>query len=160
MQDFGNSVAIVLALGALSSCTGTDTIQTSADTAIIQTRAAPICGSGGAARSAQKQAAIETLRSGYDSYIIYGAEASNDVHATQMPGSYNTIGNIGPSGSFNATSTYTPGATIVHGSHRQSFAIKMFHRGEAGAEKAISARETLGPDWQKKMKEGSLGVCF
>ena len=149
----------LLPLLVVGGCVGTDTIQTSADTAIVRARAAPVCGSVGAAKAAQRQAAIETLKAGYDRYIIYDSAEANDVRVAQLPGTYQTTGTM--SGGFiNATTIYNPGPTIVSGGHRQNFAIKMFKDGQPGASQAISARQTLGPDWQTAMKSGSVGTCL
>jgi hypothetical protein len=151
------SIALALSCGLLSACAAGSAIRTSADTAIIQSSAAPVCGGIGAARVAEKQAAIETLKAGYDRYIIYDAAASNDVRTTQMPGSYRTTGSAsvyGNMATFNANTTYTPGPVIVSGGHHQSLGVKMFKNGQPGAGNAISARDTLGPDWQKIVKSG------
>jgi hypothetical protein len=132
-------------------------MRVSQNEAIVQVSAAPICGGIGAAKVAQKQAAIETLKSGFDRYVVLGAQAGSNVRATQMPGTYNTYGNVnsyGGYGSFNATTTYTPGATIYSGTHDQSIAIRMFKEGEPGSTQALSAREMLGKDWEKQVKNG------
>ncbi|MEM5492780.1 hypothetical protein [Hoeflea sp. AS16] len=151
------AMAIVVAGVALAGCTNSSAIRTSQNTAIIKTSAEPMCGSVGAARVAQKQAAIETIKAGYDRYIITGAASDNSVGVTQLPGHYNTYGTAnmyGNRGTFSATSVYQPGPTIVTGSYDQSFAIRMFKNGEAGANQAVSARETLGPEWEKIVKDG------
>lgn len=142
---------------ALAGCTNSSAVRTSQNTAIIQTSAEPMCGSTGAARVAAKQAAIETIKAGYDRYIITGAASDSSVGVTQLPGQYHTYGTAnvyGNYGTFNATSVYHPGPTIVTGSYDQSFAIRMFKDGEAGASQAISAREALGPEWEKIVKDG------
>ena len=59
---------------------------------IIDAGAAPACGSMGAAKVAQKSAAVETIRAGYDRYIITGGQAQNNVSVTQMPGQFQTSG--------------------------------------------------------------------
>lgn len=145
-------------VAALVGCAGTDTIKTSSDTAIVTARAAPVCGGSGAARVAQRTAAIETLKAGYDRYVIYDAASANNVSVTQGPGSYRTTGSVWGN-NISATTTYQPGPTIVSGNHQQSFAIKMFKDGQPGASLAISARETLGPKWQDAIKTGSLTTC-
>lgn len=142
----------------LTGCAGTNTIRTSQDTAIIQASAAPACGSIGAARVAQRQAAIETIKAGYDRYIIVDAAGSSNVQVSQLPGTYRTTGTIG-GGFVNATTVYQPGPTIVSGGHDQAFAIKMFKEGDPYASQAISARETLGPKWPELIKSGSLTTC-
>jgi hypothetical protein len=153
------SVALVLGIAVVgvTSCTSSSSVRTSQNTAIVQTSAAPVCGGTGASKVAEKEAAIETLKAGFDRYIIVGAASADNVRATRMPGSYNTFGTVnsyGGMGTFNATTTYQPGPVVIHGHHDQSFAIKMFHDGEPGANQAISAKSTLGPEWQKIVKNG------
>lgn len=149
---------LLATLVALYGCAGTNAVRTSHDTVIIQASAAPVCGSIGAARVAQRQAAIETLRAGFDRYIIVGGASASNVTATQMPGTYNTTGTYG-GGWMSAQTTYTPGPVIYSGSHDQSFAVKMFKEGDPYASRAISARETLGPKWAEEIKRGSLTTC-
>jgi hypothetical protein len=120
---------------------------------VIQTGAAPVCGGQGALRVAQQLAAIETIRAGYDSYIITGGQAQNNVAVSEMPGSYSTQGTYSR-GYYQATTTYQPGPTIVSGSHDQGLAVVMFKEGEPGAQQAVSARAVLGADWQEKVKNG------
>lgn len=152
------TIAIAVVALAVSGCVQTGATRTSADTAIVRASAAPICGSAGSAKVAEKQAAIETLKAGYDRYIIVDAAAANNVRAVQMPGSYHTSGTI-YGNSLSATTTYRPGPTVVAGRHDTSFAVRMFKEGDAGASRALSARETLGPDWAQQLKRGSRTTC-
>lgn len=104
-------------------------------------------------------AALETIKAGYDRYIITDAAAANNVRVTQMPGSYQTSGTI--SGGFMSASTvYRPGPTMVHGSHDQAFAIRMFRDGEPGSQQAVSAREILGPEWPRLVEQGAIRSCL
>jgi len=139
----------------LSGCAAASTIQTSKNTAIVQSSAAPACGGMGAARVAQKQAAIATLNAGYDRYIIVDAASANNVQVYQAAGSYNTTGYVS-GGYLHARTTYQPGTSIVSGTYDQSFAVRMFKEDEAGAHNALSARETLGPEWQKQVRQKIL----
>jgi hypothetical protein len=150
---------LLLVAGAfLSGCARSEPVRTSANTMMIQTSAAPICGGTGAVHVAQQMAAVETIKAGFDRYIITGGQAQNNVAVTQMPGSYNTTGSYG-GGFYSGTTTYRPGPTIVHGSHDQGLAVVMFREGDAGAAQAVSARETLGPDWEDKVKSG-IHTCL
>jgi hypothetical protein len=125
---------------------------------IIDAGAAPACGSGGAAKVAAKSAAVETIRAGYDRYIITGGSAQSNITATQMPGTFNTVGTSTSLGggfrTYNATTTYTPGPAIVSGSHDRQLGVVMFRNGDPGAENAIDARQTLGPEWADLVKSG------
>jgi hypothetical protein len=149
---------VLVIVPLLAGCAGTNTIRTSQDTAIVQASAAPICGGIGSAKVAQKQAAIETLKAGYDRYVILGAASTNNVRATQLPGSYRTTGTL-QGGALNATTVYQPGPTMVSGTHDQSFAIRMFRDGEPGSGQALSAREMLGPEWPELVKAGAVRTC-
>lgn len=107
---------------------------------------------------AEKQAAVETLRAGFDRYIIVGAASANNVQTLQMPGQYNTTGTYGRGG-FNATTTYSPGPMMMAGSHDQSFGIRMFKDGDPSASQALPARATLGDKWQEIVKSGAVRTC-
>lgn len=156
------SVIAVAALAiTLTSCVQSSTMRVSENEAVIQTSAAPVCGGRGAMMAAQKQAAIETIKAGYDRYIITAASSANNVRATQMPGSYQTYGTVnsyGGYGTVNATTTYTPGPVIYAGTHDQAVGVRMFREEEPGAQQALSARETLGPKWATIVKDG-VNVC-
>jgi hypothetical protein len=156
------SAFVVAAIGAtLAGCAKSETIRVSADSAIIQTSAAPACGSTGAAKVAQKQAAIETIKAGYDRYIIVGSQNANNVDTTVLPGSSRTSGNLtygGGYGTYNETTTYTP-TVITSGTHDQAFAIRMFKDGDPNGANAIPARDILGPEWEALVKEGAVRTC-
>lgn len=151
------TVAVSVSL-ILAGCVGTNTVRTSVDTALVQVRAAPICGGSGAANVAQKQAAIETLKAGYDRYIILGGQSENTVRANQMPGTYQTTGHI-YGNMVTANTTYTPGPVVFSGAHSQQFAIKMFKESDPNAQFALSARDALGPKWPEMVKAGEIRVC-
>jgi len=124
---------------------------------IIDAGAAPACGAMGAAKVAQKSAAVETLRAGYDRYIITGGQAQNNVSVSQMPGHFQTYGTATYGrgfGTYNARTTYVPGPTIVSGSHDRSLGVVMFRNGEPGSENAIDARQALGLEWADLVKSG------
>jgi hypothetical protein len=148
-------VALIALAPALAGCAGAQAMRTSLDTMVIQASAAPACGGMGAARVAQKSAAIETLKAGYDRYIIFSGAAENNVAVVHGPGTVQTTGTMaygGGFGTYNGVSTYIPGPTFVVGHHDQSLTVKMFHEGDLGAEQALSARDALGPDWAEQVK--------
>ena len=134
----------------LAGCAATEVTRTSASTMIVDVSAAPACGGTGASRVAQNMVAVETIRAGYDRFIIMSGASANNVKITQLPGQYNTSGTLntyGNYGTYNSTTTYTPGPTIVSGSHDKSLSVKMFREGERGSDEAVDARSVLGPDW-------------
>lgn len=148
------SVAVLPCL-ALAGCAGASSVRTSANTALVQASAAPACGGQGAAKVAEKQAAIETIRAGYDRYVIVDAASANNVTARQLPGTYQTNASV-YGNMVTAQTTYTPGPVIVSGSHDQAFAIRMFRDGDPGAEYAIPARDVLGKEWERIVRDGVM----
>jgi hypothetical protein len=150
--------ALLLSALTLAACTSSNAVRTSANTAIIRTSAAPVCGGTGAARVAEQQAAIETIKAGYDRYIIVDMASANNVQVVQGPGSYRHSGTLS-GGVYNGTTTYQPGMPMVYGRHEQAFAIHMFRNGEPGAGRAVRARDVLGPKWQEKVKAGRISTC-
>jgi hypothetical protein len=137
-----------------------DTIQVTSD-------AAPVCGQTGAQKVAARRAAIETLKRGYDRYIILDGAYRNDVRVvgttpvianTYGSGTVNSYGNTA---TYNGQSTtyFSGGQPIIGGNHSQSFLVKMFRDSDPSGGNAIDARQVLGPEWQKALKEGSAGTC-
>lgn len=150
--------AVLLSAAVLTACTSSDTIRTSANTAIVRTSAAPVCGGSGAARVAQQRAAIETVKAGYDRYVIMDGASTNNVRVARGPGTYHHSGTVS-GGFYSGTTTYQPGMPIVYGRHEQAFSIRMFREDEPGAQYAIPAREVLGENWAERVKAGSIGAC-
>lgn len=147
-----------LACVGLAACARAEAIRTSQNTMVIDAGAAPACGQAGAARVASKSAAVETIRAGYERYLIGGMQAQNNVSVTQMPGSVQTTGTYGR-GNYQATSTYVPGPTIVAGSHDRQLSVVMFKPGDPGFEQALDAKQMLGSDWAELVKTG-IRTCL
>lgn len=148
-------------------CARSSVLDVDSNTVQISTSAAVVCGQQGAQEVAQKRAAIETLKRGYDKYVIMGADYQNDV---RVVGHTPVIANTYGSGTVTAygnnaylsgqsTTTYSGGAPIVGGHHNQQLMVRMFRVSDPGAENAIDARRVLGPEWQKAMDSSSMGTC-
>ncbi len=151
----------------LSGCASSSVMQLDANTVEISTSAAPACGAQGAQRVAAKTAAIETLRRGYDSYIILGAQADNNVgvvgHTPVIANTYQngTINAYGNRATYSGTAnTYVSGGQpIIGGSHDQKLAVRMFQANDPQGASAVDARQVLGPDWQKVVQKGAGSIC-
>lgn len=129
----------------LAGCAGTSTIPLSQDSFQITASAAPICGALGAQQVAFKQAAAETIRRGYDRFQIMGGQASASV--------------VGTTPIFVDRTGY--GSAVVSGgqplvAHDQGLFVKMFRDGDPAGANALSARDTLGPEWQEIVKKPAL----
>lgn len=161
-------VALAVAVLAMAGCTSSSVLDIDSDTIQVTTSAAPVCGQIGAQQVAAKRAAIETLKRGYDKYIILGGAYQNDVQVVgTTPYVANTYGSGTVYGGYGNTATYSGhsttyvsgGSPIIAGSHDQALTVKMFRKGDPAGGKAIDARQILGPKWQKAMAEGANGTC-
>lgn len=135
--------AIALAGASLAGCARSSTIPLAQDTFQVTTTAAPMCGAHDAQQVAFKQAAIETIRRGYDRFLIAGGQSASRV--------------IGHTPIYIESTGY--GGAIAHGgapmvSHGQGLIVKVFRDGDPAGANALSARQTLGPDWQEVANKG------
>ena len=161
MRWGGASIAIAL---ACAGCAKSSTIPIAADTLMITTSAAPLCGSTGAQSVAVRHAAVETIRHGFDRFIITDARYRNDVRVVghtpvvaNTTGSSVAIGNGGYATAYGqSTTTYSGGEPIYGGGHKQGLMVKMFKDGDPAGSNAVSARGTLGPDWKEAVASTSV----
>jgi hypothetical protein len=157
-------LAAALTLGA---CARSSVMDLDSNTIQISTSAAPACGAQGAQQVAVERAAIETLKRGYDRYVIMGGAAANNIGVVgHTPVTANTYGSGTVTGYGNtaylrgqSTTTYSGGHPIIAGTHDQHLTIRMLRDSDPGAESAIDARRALGPEWQEKLSKGRTGTC-
>jgi hypothetical protein len=98
---------------------------------------------------------------GFDRFVIIGQDAQNNVRvigttpveARTSTQAYGTIRGNKVDLYGTSTTTYGGGYPIVAGSHDQALVVKMFHDSDPDGQNAISARTTLGPEWQKLVTE-------
>ncbi len=162
-----NFMGSALALLGVAGCASTSVMPLSADTIQVTAQADPDCGPTGAQRAALKRAAVETLRQGYDSFIVLGVQQANNTRVVgytpvQAQTTTNAVGSDYGNASFvtgQSTTTYSGGQAIMGGSFDQILTVQMFRSGDPGFERAISARATLGPDWQKAVASKSDDFC-
>lgn len=156
-------IAMGVALALLAGCASTSAVPVAKDAVLISTSAAPSCGRLGAQKVALAEAAVETIRRGYERFIIVGAHASSDVrvvgHTPVFASTSFSANTFGGTTFGTGTTTFSGGQPIVGGSHDQEFLIRMFNSGDVGFDRAIDARETLGADWQKRV-EKQAQTCF
>jgi hypothetical protein len=161
-------ILFAAAVGVLVvGCARTSTLPLAADTVQISSSAALACGPEGAQKVALKRAAIETINRGFDKFIIVGAGQSSSVGVvghtpvraqTYGSGEATTFGNT-TTFTGQATTTYTGGFPIISGRHNEQLVVKMFRSDDASGANAVSARETLGVDWQEQVKSTTI-TCF
>lgn len=147
---------------ALSACASTSVTPVAKNKIIINTSAAPICNGSGAQSVAAKMAAIETLRRGYQRFVIVGIESADNVSVTRTGPTYaytnSSYQGIGNSVYGNSTTRYGGGSTIVSGSHDTALGVIMLNPGDPGFENGVDAKSALGGKWQELVKKG-VSTC-
>ena len=151
----------------LAGCAHPSVMDLDANTVQVSTNAAPICGGEGAQKAAVKLAAIETIKHGFDRYIILGAQAATtQQYAGSTPivaNSYGsgTVTTLGNSAAFQSQSTtyVTGGTPIILNRHNQALQVRMYAATDPQAINAIDARRILGAEWQKLVAKGTVTTC-
>lgn len=163
-MDKSNRLLILLCIAlTVVGCTKTAITPVARNQALISTSAAPICGTTGAVQTANRMAAVATLRQGYERYIIVSGSAQNNTRLVSTgPTFANTTGTFNRTGNTiygNTNTVYGGNRVIVAGSNDAQMGVVMFNIGDQGYENALDARTTLGPEWEKTVKEG-INTCL
>lgn len=166
MRIWQNGIASIGVI-FLAGCVRTSVMPLAANTVEITASAAPVCGAIGAQKAAVRDAAIETIRQGFDSFVIAGSGMQNNVgvvgYTPMTAHSFGTTTAMGDSNFATAygssTTTYSGGSPIFFGHHNQEILVHMFRRTDAGSNNAISARRLLGPHWKNIVKTGFSSTC-
>jgi len=148
----------IVSSSVIAGCASTTVTPISRNEIILTTSAAPVCGTSGAQQIVGKMAAVETLRRGFDRYLIGGIHSRNNSRATVMPptGSYTTaqVSTYGSTAYGSATTTNYGGGVMYSGTHDASLQVLMLNSGDEGYENGVDARSVLGPDWEALVKDG------
>ncbi len=105
----------------------------------IATEAEDLCGAGGTRQIAFQSAAIEVIKRGADRFIVVG-----DQSRSAVSGGYFT--------DFGSFETY--------GTNSQDMVIQVVNKGDPNYGNALSARQTLGANWQEIVEKGSPDNCL
>jgi hypothetical protein len=156
-------LSTLIAILAVSGCANTHVTPLSANTVLISTSVEPDCGEQSAEKIAFSRAAVETIRRGFDQFVIVGAQGSSNVYQVgNMPVYADTTATarqMGGSVFINGQTRLYGGQPIYGGSHNRQLEVVMFRAGDPQTANALDARIELGPDWQKKIKENK-NICF
>ena len=121
----------------MTGCARTSTTPLDADTIEIAVRVGAICDGADADRLARWQAAVETLRRGFDDFIVVDS-AGGDHVADYAPvtARTNLYGHTG--------TLFREDAPLL--AHRRVLTIRMLHAGEDDSGESLSARAVLSSD--------------
>ena len=139
---------VVVAFLGLSACATTSVTPIGDQSFLLDVCADAECGSTGAASVATRMAAVETLRQGYDRYMVDGISSSDNTlllptfDIDRLAGETNSVSlGVDRYGSFDRTLT-----------------VRMLRPGNPGYTGAIDARAALGPNWERLVQRG-ISTC-
>ncbi len=104
----------------------------------VATNAADACGQAGARKVAYKAAAIQVIKNGGDRFIIVGDQSSSTLAG----------------GTFNAY-----GGFQTYNHNNQDMIVRTLKKGDPDYGNGLSARQTLGADWQAQVTKGVGVTC-
>ncbi len=159
--------ALLVACSMLAGCAHSSVMDLDANTVQVSANAAPVCGAEGAQRVTSRLAAIETIKHGFDRYVILGAQAgTTQQYAGTTPLVANSYGNgsatvFGNTGIYQGQSTtyFSGGTPIILNRHNQALQVRMFKADDPQAVNALDARRALGPNWPKLVARGTVATC-
>lgn len=156
-------IAAAAAALLLAGCASSSIVPMSKNRVAINTRAAPICRTTGATSVATKMAAVETIKRGYERFIVLGFGAQNNTRVVTTGPTYSTTTGsarvFGNSVYGSSRTKYGGQMTTLAGGNDAQMEVVMLNRGDSGFEQGVDAKDTLGPDWRKVVEDG-INTCF
>ena len=141
----------LLAVFALAGCAETSVMPLSAKRVQILVDSSD-CGAARAQDIAFRQAAAETIRRGFDRFMVVSTDRASRTGTTFVSPTVTRT--------FSGTTTTSGGFFTTTTEHESVVVIHMFGSSEPEAEEALDAREALGPDWKAVVaSKDSLFAC-
>ena len=145
-------VLLLLIPAVLIGCARSSTVPVGEDTIEITVYVGTICDARDAARLAQRHAAVETIRRGFDDYIVIGS-AGGDHVAGDAPETARTTLFGGGGGAL-----FSDDAPLL--AHHRVLTVRMLQAGEGDSAATVSARAVLGDEWEAVVAKGPSNTCF
>ena len=153
--------AVISAI-SLVGCAKTAITPISQNQFLLSTSAAPACGASGAAKVVSQMAAVETLRRGYDRFVILGAGSQNNVSVVNNGPTYASTSSrysaYGNQVYGNSTTTFGGGGPNIVGTRDASLMVLTLKKGDKDYGQGIDAKQALGPEWEEKVSKG-ISTC-
>lgn len=141
---------VAVSVAILAGCAATSITPISKNQVLISTNAAPACGTDGAAKVASQMAAVATLRSGYQRYVLQAAGVQNNTRVVSTGPTYATT--------YGSTTYFGGSTSYLSGSNNAEFAVLMLNPGDHGYSNGLDAKSILGSEWEKKVRDG-INTC-
>ena len=145
-------VLFVVVPGIMAGCARTSTVPVDADTIEIAVQVGAICDGRDADRLARRQAAVETIRRGFEDYAVVesvgGDHVAGEAHASART---NLRG-------ISTRALFSEDAPLL--AHHRVLTVRMFRAGQGDSAASVSARAVLGDDWESLVTGGAPATCL
>lgn len=148
----GVRVLLILLPAVLTGCARTSTVPVGEDTVEITVHVGTICDGRDAERLARRHAAVETIRRGFDDYVVIGSVGGDHVAEEEPATARTTL-----SGSSGRT-LFSEDAPLL--AHHRMLTVRMFRAGAGDSATTVSARAVLGDEWEAVAAKGAPNTCF
>ena len=145
-------VAVTGFVVTMTGCARTSTTTLDGDTVEITVRVATICDGTDAERLAHRHAAVETIRRGFEDYIVVDSVGGDHLadHAPLTARS-TLYGN-------SSTPILSGNAPLL--AHHRVLTVRMFPAGQGESSATVSAHAVLGDDWEAIVTKGAPATCL
>ena len=145
-------VLLVALVGTMTGCARTSTLALDEDMIEVAVRVPTICNRADADRLAQRQAAVETIRRGFDSYVVVDSIGGDHVEGyVPLTARTNLEGN-------GTTPMFADVAPLI--AHHRVLTVRLLHAGQGDSANAVSARAALGSDWETLVTKVVPATCL
>ncbi|MDD9980665.1 MAG: hypothetical protein OXU81_04800 [Gammaproteobacteria bacterium] len=145
-------VALTGLMVVMTGCARTSTAPLDADTIEITVRVATICDGKDAERIAHRHAAVETIKRGFDDYIVIDSVGGDHLAAHAPLTARSTL-----YGNSSEPLLWEDAPLLAH--HRV-LTVRMFQAGQGESSATVSAHAVLGDDWEALVTKGAPTTCL
>ena len=145
-------VVITGLMTVMIGCARTSTVSLDADTIEITVRVPTICEGRDAERIAHRHAAVETIRRGFQDYVVVGSVGGDHVTDHAQVTARSVL-----SGDRTTLASSQDAPLLAH--HRV-LTIRMYQAGQGESSAAVSAHAVLGDDWEALVTRGAPTTCL
>lgn len=148
-------MVLALTVATVAGCKTTNDLQKQF---VLRTSSAAGCGPAAAARVERELAAVETLRRGYDRFVIRGASTADSTKATVLnradADAYASADVYRNSANGNTVAYFGNQKVLLSGAHEAALYVHMLAPRDPGYKSAIRAKKVLGENWKQIVKTG------
>ena len=145
-------VALTALAVAMTGCARTSTTPLDANTIEITVRVATICDGRDAERLAHLHAAVETIRRGFEDYVVIDSFGGDHLADHAPLTARSTL--------YGSSSTPISSGDAPLLAHHRVLTVQMFQAGRGESSATVSAHAVLGDDWKALVAKGAPATCL